>query len=214
MNKNYMLRGIGIGILIGALIMFTATRGTITKLKEDKIKNKTEATTEEVAEKNTEATTEKKTEATTEKKTEATTEKKTEATTEKETEATTEATTEKETEATTEATTEKKTETTTEKKTEATTEKKTEATTEKKTEATTEKTTESGKGGTVEVEIKEGMYSETVSELLERLGVVDDDKKFNSYLVSKGYDRMISVGKYKMKKGMSYEDAAKVLIEK
>jgi len=206
MNKNYMLRGIGIGILIGALIMFTATRGTITKLKEDKIKNKIEATTEEVAE--------KKTEATTEKKTEATTEKKTEATTEKETEATTEATTEKETEATTEATTEKKTEATTEKKTEATTEKKTEATTEKKTEATTEKTTESGKGGTVEVEIKEGMYSETVSELLERLGVVDDDKKFNSYLVSKGYDRMISVGKYKMKKGMSYEDAAKVLIEK
>lgn len=210
MNKNYMLRGIGIGILIGALIMFTATRGTITKLKEDKIKNKIEATTEEVAEKKTEATTEKKTEATTEKKTEATTEKKTEATTEKETEATTEATTEKETE----ATTEKKTEATTEKKTEATTEKKTEATTEKKTEATTEKTTESGKGGTVEVEIKEGMYSETVSELLERLGVVDDDKKFNSYLVSKGYDRMISVGKYKMKKGMSYEDAAKVLIEK
>ena len=76
MNKKYMLRGIGIGILIGALVMFGATRGLSKNNKTKVVDNTTETATEKI----TEATTEKKAEVTTE----ATTEKKTEATTEKE----------------------------------------------------------------------------------------------------------------------------------
>ena len=67
MNKKYLLRGIGIGLVIASLVMFAAFKtGNNSSAKDNKV------TTEAVT---TEATTEKQTEATTE---EATTEKKTE----------------------------------------------------------------------------------------------------------------------------------------
>ena len=102
MNKKYLLRGIGIGIIIGVSIMFAAWK-TGGSSSEGEPAVSTEAVTQAPTEEITEATTEKKTEAATEATTEATTEKKTEATTEKATE-------EKTTEATTEKATEEKTE--------------------------------------------------------------------------------------------------------
>ena len=61
MNKNYLLRGIGIGIIIGVVIMFAAwkTAGNSSAGKPDKAEVVTEEkTTEEVT---TEAPTEEKT---------------------------------------------------------------------------------------------------------------------------------------------------------
>ncbi|MBR1675042.1 MAG: hypothetical protein IJ703_08800 [Eubacterium sp.] len=111
MKAKYFLRGIGLGLLVGVLLMFAAIKLLGYEKVDDKKDNTvTEATTEK---KTTESTTETTTEATTETTTEATTEKTTETTTEATTEATTEVTTEdttETTEATTEATTEKTTE--------------------------------------------------------------------------------------------------------
>ena len=144
MNRKYLLRGIGIGILIGAATMYGAYTTTGKNASgSDNTKIVAEATTEKEVEKTTEATTEK--------------------TTEKTTEATTEKTTEKTTEATTEATTEKKEETT--EKKEETTEKK-EDTTEKKEEAKTS-------DGEKEITVSSGMGSEEIAALLEEAGLVE-----------------------------------------
>lgn len=94
MNRKYLLRGIGIGLIIGCLVTYTAFKtGDYTKnnkaeqVTENKASN--EATTEE---KTTVVTTEEKTteEITTEKATEKVTEKATEKATEKPTEKSTE----------------------------------------------------------------------------------------------------------------------------
>jgi len=193
MNRKYLLRGIGIGILIGVLIMFGAGKlasGTdetsegvsedaaVAEMSSEDTTVTTEATTEEVT---TEATTEEAT-------TEATTE-----------EVTTEATTE---EVTTEATTE---EVTTE---EVTTEATTEATTE---ETTTESTTASGNGDGVTIAVTSGMYSDHVAALLEEEGVVEDGDDFNTWLCANGYDAKLHVGTFTIPKGADYETIATLL---
>ena len=191
MNRKYLLRGIGIGILIGAATMYGAYTTTGKNVSgSDNTRIVAEATTEKEVEKTTEATTEK------------TTEKTTEATTEKTTEKTTEATTEKTTEATTEATTEKKEETTEEK--EETTEKK-EETTEKKEEAKTS-------DGEKEITVSSGMGSEEIAALLEEAGLVDSATKFNDWLVENDYDSKLHVGTFKIKAGSKYEDIVKILM--
>ncbi|SEF51274.1 hypothetical protein SAMN04487934_101409 [Eubacterium ruminantium] len=216
MKVKYYLRGIGIGLLIGVIIMFAAMKtlgyekksentetekvvsnNTGSDKKTEKATEKTEKPTEVATEK-----TEKTTEATTEK-----TEKTTEATTEK-TEKTTEATTEK-TEKTTEATTEKTetTEATTE-KTEETTEATTEDT-EKSTDETTEKTTEDN--GTVTIVVERGMYSTTVAKMLQDAGIVEDYLDFDRWLDATGYSFIIGVGEFSFHKGMTYEEIAAVL---
>ena len=189
MNKKYLLRGIGIGLVIASLVMFAAFKtGNNSSAKDNKV------TTEAVT---TEATTEKQTEATSE---EATTEKKTEEKTEATTE---EATTEKATEEKTEeATTEKATE-------EATTE---EATTEKTTEETTEAAddkNDSKKGATIT--ISSGMGSEEVSAVLKKAGVIKDDVKYNEFLIENGYESKIIVGTYDIPAGASDKDIAKII---
>ena len=219
MNRKYLLRGIGIGILIGAATMYGAYTTTGKNASgSDNTKIVAEATTEKEVEKTTEATTEKTTEKTTEATTEKTTEKTTEATTEKTTEKTTEATTEKTTEKTTEATTEKTTEKTTEATTEATTEKK-EETTEKKEETTEKKedTTEKKEeaktsDGDKEITVSSGMGSEEIAALLEEAGLVDSATKFNEWLVENDYDSKLHVGTFKIKAGSKYEDIVKILM--
>ena len=205
MNRKYLLRGIGIGILIGAATMYGAYTTTGKNASgSDNTKIVAEVTTEKEVEKTTEATTEKTTEKTTEATTEKTTEKTTEATTEKTTENTTEATTEKTTEKTTEATTEKTTEKTTEATTEATTEKK-EETTEEKEEAKTS-------DGDKEITVSSGMGSEEIAALLEEAGLVDSATKFNEWLVENDYDSKLHVGTFKIKAGSKYEDIVKILM--
>ena len=211
MNRKYLLRGIGIGIIIGALIMYAAAAtmgGSKADSSTDKAVVATEDKTTEAVTTEEKTTEEKTTEAvTTEEKTteEKTTEEKTteEVTTEEKT--TEEKTTE---EKTTEATTEEKT---TEEKTteEKTTEEKT--TEEKTTEATTEKASDDKSGDKVSITVTSGMPSETISKLLEDNGLVDSADDFNAWLIEKGYEDDLHVGTFEIKKGSSFDEIAKLL---
>lgn len=189
MKRKYFVRGLGVGIVFGALIMFAAymTSDRNRMSDEDIIKRaqelgmvkkseyvldseviSEETTTEAVT---TEATTEKTvTEAS------ATTEKATEA-------ATTEAS------ATAKATTEK-----------GTTEAATTEQADKKTKAT--------------ITVSGGMSSETISSLLENAGLVDSASKFNSFLMQNGYDKKLETGSFDISGSMTYEEIAKILTTK
>lgn len=194
MKKKYFVRGLGIGIIFGALIMLaaylTSGKGSLSDeevmkraqelgmVKKSEYVLDSEVTSEETT---TEAVT-TEAPATTEKATEVTTEAP--ATTEKATEA-----------ATTEA---------------ATTEK---ATTEKATtEAATTEQTDTKTKATITV--SGGMSSETISSLLEDAGLVDSASKFNSFLVQNGYDKKLETGSFDISGGMTYEEIARILTTK
>ena len=190
MKKKYFGRGLGIGIIFGALIMLaaylTSGKGSLSDeevmrraqelgmVKKSEYVLDSEVTSEETT---TEAVT---TEAS------VATEKATE-------EATTEApgTTEKATEeaATEAATTEKAT---------------TEAATTEQTDAKTKAT----------ITVSGGMSSETISSLLENAGLVDSASKFNSFLVQNGYDKKLETGSFDISGGMTYEEIARILTTK
>ena len=197
MKAKYLIRGIGIGIILGVLILFLAFEAV--GRKNPYLKSYASATESESQIKTTEAkTTEAKT--TEAKTTEAkTTEAKT--TEAKTTEAkTTEA---KTTEAkTTEAkTTEAKT-------TEAKT---TEA---KKTDSTAKATTESTGKTTVKsssITVSSGMGSEDVSALLQQAGIINDAGAYNTWLIQNGYDARLMVGTFEIPSGSSDEEIAKIL---
>ena len=63
----------------------------------------------------------------------------------------------------------------------------------------------------VVVEIVKGDSSDTVSKRLEEIGLVEDAKTYNRYLCNNGYDRKLNIGSYKITKGMSYEEIAKII---
>lgn len=194
MKKKYFVRGLGIGIIFGALIMLAAYlpsgKGSLSDeevmkraqelgmVKKSEYVLDSEVTSEETT---TEAVT-TEAPATTEKATEATTEAP--ATTEKATEA-----------ATTEAATTEKS--TTEK---ATTETATTEQTDTKTKAT--------------ITVSGGMSSETISSLLEDAGLVDSASKFNSFLVQNGYDKKLETGSFDISGGLTYEEIAGILTTK
>ena len=184
MKRKYFVRGLGVGILFGALIMFAAymTSGKNHMSDEDVIKRAQELGMVKQSEYVLESDVTSENTTTEEIKTEATTEK-----------VTTEATT------TTEVTTEKTTET------EATTEKTT-------TEAATTEQTDTKTKATITV--SGGMSSETISSLLENAGLVDSASKFNSFLVQNGYDKKLETGSFDIPGGMTYEEIAKILTTK
>lgn len=185
MKKKYFVRGLGIGIIFGALIMLTAylTSGKGSLSDEEVIKRAQELGMVKKSEYvlDSEVTSEETTTEAVTTETPATTEKATEA-------ATTEA-------ATTEAVT-----------TEA-------ATTEKATtEAATTEQTDTKTKATITV--SGGMSSETISALLENAGLVDSASKFNSFLVQNGYDKKLETGSFDISGGMTYEEIAKILTTK
>lgn len=94
--------------------------------------------------------------------------------------------------------------------TEAVTEAPTEKPTEKPTEAPTEKPTEPAAAEAV-LTISPGMYSESVSAELVRLGIITNQKEFNSYLVNNGYAERIQTGDFKVKADMSYDEIARII---
>ena len=212
MRLKFFLRGLGAGIILGALVMLCSVlmsgsyrlsdKQIIERAEKlgmvyadsttEKPKTETEAISSEKA-----STTEKTTAATT---TEATT---TEETSESsETSESTETTTE---ETTTEATT---TEATT---TEATTTEAAtpEATTEKTTEATTEKADSKTK---VKISVTPGMDSYSVAVLLADAGIVKDAAEFDNYLNANGYSTRIRVNEFEFKEGMSDKEIAEKLV--
>lgn len=78
---------------------------------------------------------------------------------------------------------------------------------------TEEPTTENQTNGGREITftISGGMYSETVSQRLNELGVIDDAAGFNRYLVENGYAGKIRIGTYTFTTGMSYADVAAII---
>lgn len=91
-----------------------------------------------------------------------------------------------------------------------TTEAVTEASTEKTTEAPTVAPTEPAAAEAV-LTISPGMYSESVSAELVRLGIITNQKEFNSYLVNNGYAERIQTGDFKIKADMSYDEIARII---
>lgn len=91
-----------------------------------------------------------------------------------------------------------------------TTEAVTEASTEKPTEAPTKAPTEPAAAEAV-LTISPGMYSESVSAELVRLGIITNQKEFNSYLVNNGYAERIQTGDFKIKADMSYDEIARII---
>lgn len=86
----------------------------------------------------------------------------------------------------------------------------TEAVTEAPTEKPTEAPTEPAAAEAV-LTISPGMYSESVSAELVRLGIITNQKEFNSYLVNNGYAERIQTGDFKIKADMSYDEIARII---
>lgn len=86
----------------------------------------------------------------------------------------------------------------------------TEAVTEASTEKPTEAPTEPAAAEAV-LTISPGMYSESVSAELVRLGIITNQKEFNSYLVNNGYAERIQTGDFKIKADMSYDEIARTI---
>lgn len=196
MKKKYFFRGLGFGLIIGALVMMVGIKsGSFADTKKND-PSKGDAVEVVASEETTESakTTETATETTKEDAAKATTEATTEATKETTTENTTKATTEATTESTTKATTEATTETTTETTTEAT------------TETTTE---EKKKGGSIT--IKPGMYAEAISQALYDIGMVDSVQDFYDYLVSSGNSMKLMCGTFTFKGDETYDEMITIM---
>lgn len=63
----------------------------------------------------------------------------------------------------------------------------------------------------VEIVIASGDVSRMVSAKVFEAGLVDDADEFNAYLGSHDYDNMLQPGTYKIKKGSSFQQIAKIL---
>ncbi len=96
---------------------------------------------------------------------------------------------------------------------------------EPKEEVTEEKKDDEGKKEEEEVEEKEesnepfeivipdGMATYEITALLAREGIIEDDKEFDEYLEDRDIATKVRSGTFTMKKGMSYKEAAEVLIK-
>lgn len=191
------LRGLGIGIIVTAIILIIA-RNTGNKMSDKEIIKRAEELG--MVMKETESDKlfpDKETQSTEESTTEVST-KEPQTTEEPTTEApTTEAPT---TEApTTEAPT-----------TEAPTEP---PTTEAPTQPPTEKPTMPPDTTvvTAKIVVTKGMFSEAISQAMERTGVISDWRKFNDYLEANGYAERLQTGTFTLKSTMSFEEMAKIL---
>lgn len=63
----------------------------------------------------------------------------------------------------------------------------------------------------VVVDIVKGDSSNSVSKRLAELGLVEDSKSYNQYLCDNGYDKKLNIGSYKIEKGTSPEEIAKII---
>ncbi len=63
----------------------------------------------------------------------------------------------------------------------------------------------------VEIEIKAGDYSATVSQTLKRAGLITDADAFNRYLTQKGVDQNLRIGVYQIPKGATQDEIIEIL---
>ena len=211
MKLKYYLRGLGIGMIVTALILgisFSHRQGQETQiLTDDQIRERAEQlgmvdsseltlaalqNSVQQAQENTE-----KTEVSSEPETEETT-----TTSEPETTVAPENTTEPETTAAPENTVEPEATPAPENTVEP------EATPQPETIAASEASQ------TVTVTVKKGASSGSVSSRLQEAGLVEDAKSFDNYLCNNGYSRSINPGTYEIVPGTSEEEIAKIITGK
>ncbi len=84
-----------------------------------------------------------------------------------------------------------------------------EATTTPATTATPEAT--ASPKATVTIIVQKGDGSDTVSRRLAEAGVIEDASGFDRYLIEKGYSRKISIGTYEIETGLPEEEVAKII---
>lgn len=63
----------------------------------------------------------------------------------------------------------------------------------------------------ISVTITAGMWSDQIAEKFKELGLVDSAKKFDKFLCDNDYASLIRVGSYRIPKGSSYEEIAKII---
>lgn len=64
---------------------------------------------------------------------------------------------------------------------------------------------------TAKIVVTKGMFSEAISQAMERTGVISDWRKFNDYLEVNGYAERLQTGTFTLKSTMSFEEMAKIL---
>ena len=69
----------------------------------------------------------------------------------------------------------------------------------------------SGDLKTVTFTVTDGMYSEAVTDILYKAGIITNKAEFNNFLEKNGYSRIIQNGKHTVNSSMTYEEIAKVI---
>lgn len=189
MNLKYYLRGLGIGIVVATILMGVATQGS-KPMTDAEIKERAAQLGMVEQKVLADIVAEVPTEVPALEPTEAPTSEPTQAPTETPASETTEAPTEAPVAEPTPAPTAEPAET--------------------PTEAPTSEPQESGEE-TVVLVIRSGESSWTVSKNLVTLGLIDDAAAFDSFLSRGGYDKSIHTGEFKIAKGATFEEIAKII---
>jgi len=77
-----------------------------------------------------------------------------------------------------------------------------------------DESTENDSVDKIELVIKSGMFSHHVADLCKTLGLVEDAKEFDSYLIRNGYASKIRTNRYEIPVGASYEEIASLITTK
>lgn len=88
---------------------------------------------------------------------------------------------------------------------------KTESSNDNKTEESNESSVNINGANNVNFVIKQGQDSYAVGENLKKAGIVDDASKFNLYLEQNGYDKKLKAGSFKIRQGSDYKTIAEAL---
>ena len=83
---------------------------------------------------------------------------------------------------------------------------------EEKKEETKSEDTKTDNGSDKKITVKSGEGSYTVALKMKEAGIIINAEDFDSYLCKKGYDRKIGPGTYNMNSKMSYDELAKKLV--
>ena len=80
-----------------------------------------------------------------------------------------------------------------------------------KEEATAEEVEEVKEEKKFTLIIASGMSPGDVATMLESQGIIDDETKFERFLIDKGYHTKVQIGKYELTSGLDYHQIAKII---
>ena len=67
---------------------------------------------------------------------------------------------------------------------------------------------------TAKIVVTKGMFSEAISQAMERTGVISDWRAFNEYLEVNGYAERLQTGTFTLKSTMTFDEMAKILVSR